>query len=587
MRGRSRVFVATTVLALVASSQVAVAQSEPTQVGTDGGSGGRFDRPYQGFAPAWTRLRDGTPQSAGLDPAPIAAALDKITGWTRPDPATGHPLFSGAVALMAHNGVVVSRTATGAAVRYADAAGTELPAEAQVPMRPDTIFDMASVTKLFTSIVVMQLHEAGRLNVSERVATYLPEFGVNGKESVTVEQLLTHTSGLVSWLPLWRDQPDVPARIKAVMDVAPVNPPGSTYVYSDLNLITLGVLVERLTGTTLDTVVRQRITEPLGMVDTGFNPPASKLDRIAATEYMANPPRGMVRGSVHDENAWSFGGVAGHAGIFSTAGDLAVLAQAILNGGSYAGRRILRQDTVTLMLTDHNEEFPGHAHGLGFELNQRFYMGGLAGPRTAGHTGFTGTDLVIDPMSRSFTILLTNRVHPSRNWGSINLAREAVALGLAKAIAVRPRHGRDAWFTGIGDASSATLTTDVLHSARPVRVKFDAFVDTEDTDRLVLESSTDGVSWQPVTLTVRGPGAPSGPAQTLSGAGHRQWWTVRAEVPQAADMTLRWRFTTDSRYTGRGVYLDAISITAGNRTLLNGEKEPHMLHPQEWRLESR
>ncbi|HEU5471913.1 MAG TPA: serine hydrolase domain-containing protein [Actinophytocola sp.] len=580
MRGR-RVLLATMVLALAASSQVAMADEDKT------GPGGRFDRVYQGFAPAWTRLRDGTPERAGLEPAPIAEALSKISAWTRPNPATGRPLFSGAVTLMAHDGVVVSRAATGSAVRYADAAGTELPAEAQVPMRPDTIFDMASVTKLFTSIVVMQLHEDGRLNVTERVATYLPEFGVNGKESITVEQLLTHTSGLVAWLPLWRDQPDVPARIRAVMDVAPVNPPGSTYVYSDLNLITLGVLVERLTGQTLDTVVQQRITGPLGMTDTGFNPPASKLDRIAATEYMATPPRGMVRGSVHDENAWSFGGVAGHAGIFSTAGDLAVLAQTILNGGSYAGQRILRPQTVTLMLTDHNQEFPGHAHGLGFELDQRWFMGGLSGPRTAGHTGFTGTDMVIDPMSRSFTILLTNRVHPNRSWGSINIARETVALGLAKSLAVRPKHGRDAWYTGIGDASSSTLTTEVVHSAGPVRVEFAAFVDSEDTDRLVLESSTDGVTWQPVELTARGPGAPDGPAQTLSGAGHRAWWTVRAEVPQAADITMRWRFSTDSRYTGRGVSVDRILLTDGNRVLLNGEKEPHMLHPQGWQLKSR
>ncbi len=585
MRGR-KLLLSTVLLAVaatVASGAVAVGDPE-----TDGhGQSGRFDRPFDGFAPSWTRLRDVSPQRAGLDPAPIAAALDKIAAWTRPNPVSGHPLFAGAVSLMVHDGMVVSRNAVGQALRYADAVGTELPAAQQVPMRDDTIFDMASVTKLFTSVAVMQLVESGRVDVAERVATYLPEFGVNGKESITVEQLLTHTSGLVAWLPLWSAQPDVPARIKAVMDVAPINPPGTVYLYSDLNLITLGVMIERLTGSTLDTVVRTRITEPLHMVDTGFNPPAGKLDRVAATEFMANPPRGMVRGSVHDENAWSFGGVAGHAGIFSTAGDLAILAQTILNGGSYGGRRILRPDTVRQMLTDYNQEFPGHAHGLGFELNQRWYMGGLAGPRTAGHTGFTGTDMVIDPASRSFTILLTNRVHPSRSWGSINLARENVALGLAKSLAVHPRRGRDAWYTGIGDASTATLTTPLLHSAGPVRVNFATFVDTEDTDRLVLESSVDGTTWQPVTVEASGPGAPAGPGQTLSGSGHRSWWTVHAEVPQAADITFRWRFTTDSRYTGRGVFVDSILVTDGNRTLLNGEKEPHMLYSQEWQLKTR
>lgn len=570
----------------VASSTVAVAQDEAD---TAGRPTGRFDRPQHGFSPPWTRLRDGTPEQAGLDRAPIDSALRTVDQWTRthPDPKQQHPLFSGAVSLMAHDGVIVSRAATGKALRYADGTGTELPAEAQVPMRADTIFDMASVTKLFTSVAVMQLIEDGKIDVSERVATYLPEFGVNGKESITVEQLLTHSSGLVAWVPLWRDHPDIPARIKAVMDIAPINPPGSTYVYSDLNLITLGVLIERLSESTLDTFFRERITEPLGMVDTGFNPPASKLDRIAATEYMANPPRGMIRGSVHDENAWSLAGVAGHAGIFSTAPDLAVLAQTILNGGSYAGRRILRPDTVRLMLTDYNQEFPGHAHGLGFELNQRWYMGGLAAPGTAGHTGFTGTVLVIDPASRSFTILLTNRVHPTRSWGSINLAREAVATGLAKALAVPPRRGRDAWFTGIGDASTATLTTPALAPSGPVRVHLHAFIDTEDTDRVVLESSTDGVAWQVVQVTARGRGAPDGPVGALSGAGHRGWWTVDAEVPQATGLTLRWRFTTDSRYTGRGVYLDGILVTDGDRVLINSEKEPDRLSPQGWQRTSR
>lgn len=583
MRGQ-RVLLATMVLALAAGSQVAVA--EPAK---DGGPLGRFDRVYQGFAPAWTRLRDGTPERAGLDPAPIGEALAKITAWTRPDPVSGHPLFSGAVALMAHDGIVVSRSATGSALRYADAAGTELPAQDQVPMRPDTIFDMASISKLFTSIVTLQLLERHRIELAAPVARYLPEFGSNGKDVITVQQLLTHTSGLKpDPVPsLWAGYPDIASRRAAIFTEQPVNPPGTVYLYSDINMIVLQLLAERLTGKGLDELVRTGITEPLGMVDTGYNPPASKLDRIAATEFEANPPRGMVRGSVHDENAWALGGVAGHAGIFSTASDLAVLAQTILNGGSYAGHRILRQDTVDAMLTNLNQAFPGHDHGLGFELNQRFYMGGLSGPRTAGHTGFTGTDLVIDPQSRSFSILLTNRVHPSRSWGSINLAREAVALGLAKSLAVRPKRGRDAWYTGIGDASSATLTTDVVHSAGPVRVDFAAFVDTEDTDRLVLESSTDGVTWQPVPVTARGPGAPEGPAQTLSGSGHRAWWSVRAEVPQAADITLRWRFTTDSRYTGRGVFVDAILITDGSHVLLNGEKEPHMLHPQGWQLKSR
>jgi CubicO group peptidase (beta-lactamase class C family) len=578
----ARVAVLALVVGMTAGASVSVAETHG-----GGSAGGRFDQPQTGYMRAV--LRDGSPQSARLDPAPIDAALAKIDGWTTKnyDPKLTVPLYSGAVSVLGHDGVVVNRHAVGYALRYADAAGTELPDDQKVPMGPDTIFDMASVSKLFTSIAVMQLVEAGRVDIEQPAATYLPEFGVNGKESVTVRQLLTHTSGLVSWLPLWSAYPDIPSRIKAVMDVAPHNPPGTVYEYSDLNLITLGVMVERLTGRKLDQVVAERITKPLGMVDTGYNPPASKLDRIAATEYEAAPPRGMVRGSVHDENAWSLGGVAGHAGVFSTAGDMAILAQTILNGGTYRDHRILRSETVTSMLANYNEAFPGQDHGLGFELNQMWYMGGLAGPHTAGHTGFTGTDIVIDPASRSFAILLTNRVHPSRNWGSINIARETLCGGLAKALAVKPRHGHDSWYSGLGDASSASLTTETLHPSGPVRVNFDAFVDTERTDRLVFEATTDGVTWTAVPLSVRGSGAPEEAVTSLAGNGHRAWWRVEARLPGAAEITLRWRYVTDARYTGRGVNLDQIAVTERGRTLLNGEKEPHKLHPEGWQRRSR
>ena len=576
----ARVAVLALVVGMTAGTGMSVAESR-------GSVTGRFDQPQTGYARAV--LRDGPPQSVGLDPAPIDAALAKLDEWTtkNPTPQLTVPLYSGAVSLLAHDGVVVSRHTAGYAVRYADGAGTELPADQKVPMRPDTIFDMASVSKLFTSIAVMQLVESGEVDPDEPVATYLPEFGVNGKESITVAQLLTHTSGLVSWLPLYSAYPDIPARIKAVMDVAPRTTPGTNYEYSDLNLITLGELVERVTGKELDRVVAERITKPLGMVDTGYNPPAAKLDRIAATEYQANPPRGMIRGSVHDENAWSLGGVAGHAGVFSTAGDMAVLAQTILNGGTYRGHRILRPRTVTAMLDNHNEAFQDHDHGFGFELNQMWYMGGLSGPRTAGHTGYTGTDLVIDPASRSFAILLTNRVHPSRNWGSVNIARETLASGLARALAVRPRHGRDSWYASPGNATSASLTTDQLHPTGPVRVNFDVFVDTERTDRLVFEATTDGVTWAEVPLSVRGNGAPEDAVNSLSGNGHRTWWRVEARLPYAAEITLRWRFVTDARYTGRGVNLDEIVVTERGRTLLNGEKEPHKLHPDGWQRRSR
>jgi len=523
-------------------------------------STGRFDRPHTGFAPTWTTLRTG---DAGLDRVPIDAALEQVRQYTEPN-SSGHPLFAGAVTLLAHDGKVVAHQPTGWAVRYSDAKGTELPAAQRVPMAEDTIFDLASISKLFTSIAVMQQVEAGRVRVDQPVARYLPEFGVNGKESITVEQLLTHTSGLEPFLPLWQQWPDVPSRIKAVMDVAPKTPPGSTYTYSDLNLITLGELVRRVGGAPLDQLVRNGITRPLGLVDTGYNPPASKLDRIAATEFEANAGRGMVRGQVHDENAWSLGGVAGHAGVFSTARDLAVLGQAILNGGTYNGHRILRPKTVELMLTNFNAEFPGDSHGLGFELDQRWYMGALASPRTAGHTGFTGTTLVLDPMSRSIAVLLTNRVHPSRDWGSINPARRAVADGLAKALAVRPQHGPDAWTPTL---TGATLTTGDLPGAR--RVSFDAFVDLDEGDSVVLQSG-DGTTWRDL--------------RTLTGTGTRTWKRVEvaAEGPR-----FRWLYVRGTGYGGRGVYVDGIKVFGSRSTLLDAERDPGALTAVDWRPAAR
>lgn len=547
---------------------------------------GRFDRPQQGFAPANTVLRDGVGEQLGLDPAPIRAAERFLADWTRNDPGTGHPHFSGAVGLLAHDGVIVDRYAVGGAVRYADTNGTELPDDQRVPMRNDTIFDLASVTKLFTSIVAMQLVEQGKVELDAPVAHYLPEFATNGKQNVTVRQLLTHTSGLdADPVPsLWQGYPDLASRRKAVLDSPLKNAPGTTYLYSDINLMTVGFLVEQVAGERLDTVVRDGITAPLGLVDTGFNPPADKIDRIAATEDELTPPRGMLRGQVHDENAWALGGVAGHAGIFSTAGDLAIVAQAILNGGTYRGARILHPDTVQEMLTDYNTAFPGDAHGLGFELDQMFYMGGLSSPETAGHTGFTGTTLVIDRESRSIAILLTNRVHPTRDWGSINQARENWATALARALAVRPAEGGDAWFSDIGNQSTATLSTRTLRPAGPVHITFLTFVDTEESDPLLLESSTDGTTWQPVTVHAVGPGAPTGETAQLAGHGHRAWWRVTAEIPATSQVTLRWRYTTDPLYTGRGVYVDGVRVTSSNASLVDSERDPMSLTATGWFL---
>jgi CubicO group peptidase (beta-lactamase class C family) len=506
-------------------------------------------------------LRDGSPRQAGLISAPVRQIATDLAAYLNPSPT--HPLYAGGVVLAGHNGYVVQRAAAGYALRYADdkgTNGTELPRDQWVPARNDTIFDLASVSKLFTSIALMQLVESGKVDIDRTVASYIPAFAANGKEAVTVRQLLTHTSGFPAWLPLWSSQPTPEARIQAVYDAKLVNPPGSTYLYSDLNMITVGKLVELVTGQTLDEVVHDRITAPLKMRDTGYNPPASELSRIAATEYEASPPRGMVRGSVHDENAWSLNGVAGHAGVFSTADDLAVLAQTIINGGSYGKARIMSRETVDALLHNENAAFPGNSHGLGFELDQRWYMDGLSSPDTAGHTGFTGTSIVIDRSSKSFVILLTNRVHPSRNWGSNNPARRAVARDLARAIPVRPREGHTAWFSGVGDARTATVTVPVQLPATASRLSFDLWYDTEETDIVTLEASSDGGStWQEL--------------RHWSGWSGKRWGKQSVDLNGlTGDVQLRWRYASDPLYQGRGVYVDGIRVTSHRRTVFDDSR---------------
>jgi CubicO group peptidase (beta-lactamase class C family) len=503
-------------------------------------------------------LRDGTPRQAGLVTSQIDKMAADLAAGLQPSPTK--PLYAGGVVLAGHNGYVVQRAAAGYALRYADAAGTELPRDQWVPMREDTIFDLASVSKLFTSIAMMQLVEQGRLELDRTVASYIPAFGANGKEAVTVRQLLTHTSGFPAWLPLWSQYSTPEARIQAVYDAALANPPGSAYLYSDLNMITGGKLVELITGRPLDQVVHERITAPLKMRDTGYNPPASEIDRIAATEFESAPPRGMVRGSVHDENAWSLNGVAGHAGVFSTADDLAVLAQTIINGGSYGHARILKPKTVAALLHNENAAFPGDSHGLGFELDQRWYMDGLSSPMTAGHTGFTGTSIVIDPVSKSFVILLTNRVHPSRDWGSNNPTRRAVARDLALAIPVKPREGRTAWFSGVGDARTATLTVPVKLQGEPSRLSFDLWYDTEETDIVTLESSSDGgATWQEF--------------EHWSGWSGKRWHRESVDLSAlSGDVQLRWRYSSDPLYQGRGVYVDGIHIGSGQHTVFDDSR---------------
>ncbi len=327
-------------------------------------------------------------------------------------------------------------------------------------------------------------------------------------------------------------------------------------------MMTLALVEQAVTGKPLDTLVAGLITGPLRMTSTLYNPPASLLPRIAAEEYQTVPDRGLVHGQVHDENAWALGGVAGHAGVFSDAHDLAVLAQTLLNGGSYGRTRILSKASVIALFTNLNQAFPGDNHGYGFELYQHWYEGALATPYTAGHTGFTGTDLVIDPTTDSFSILLTNAVHPSRSWGSTNPVRRAVADDLARAVAVHPLAGDTAWYSGMVDASTETLTVPLPELAEHARLAFGLWYDTEPTDLLTLQESTDGgASWAPLGFELSDGRHRYYAAGPVSGySGHRWYAASTVLPPSSGPVLLRWSYRTDSLYHGRGVYLDRLVV---------------------------
>ncbi len=369
-------------------------------------------------------LRRGSAARAGLLQGPLDQLVREAEAYLADSPK--HPWYAGAVLLAGRGGTVALHRPIGKAVRYAaydetTDTGVEFPAEQQIPMAEDTVFDLASISKLFTSILAVQQIERGALELEAAVATYLPDFAGGGKQDITVRQLLTHTSGFRSWIPLYQE-PTREGKLRMLWKEVPASTPGSTYLYSDLNLISLQLILEEITGRTLDVLLHDEITAPLGMHRTRYNPPASWKPRIAATEDARLPwsglERGLVWGEVHDENAYGFDGVAGHAGVFSCAWDLAVLARTLLNGGVYGRSRILSEDSVDLLFTDFNTAFPGDEHGLGFELYQHWYMGAMATPRSAGHTGFTGTSLVLDPSTDTFLVVLGNSVHPVRSWRS-------------------------------------------------------------------------------------------------------------------------------------------------------------------------
>jgi len=381
------------------------------------------------------------------------AALDsRLTGL---DPvindAIAQQQIPGAVLIVGHDGTIA----------YRKAYGSRALTPRREEMTLDTVFDCASLTKVIaTTTAIMQLWEQGRFRMSDPVAKYLPEFGQNGKQDITIRQLLVHYSGLAPDLDLTKTWEGKETAYRMAFEAGPERPPGAAFVYSDINFVVLGALVERLSGQSLDDYAAKHIFEPLGMKETRFLPPSSWEARIAPAEEDEN--HHLLRGVVHDPTARRMGGVAGHAGVFSTADDLAVFAQALLDGG----RGVLTLATIAKMTAPQQPVNGTVLRGLGWDIDSPLSTnrGELLPVGGFGHTGFTGTSLWIDPSTKTYIVLMTNAVHmnalptPPKEKGSAVSLRTKVATAVAAALAIDPVEAekmRVASITGYNEMQSA------------------------------------------------------------------------------------------------------------------------------------
>lgn len=365
-------------------------------------------------------LGKGMPEEVGMSRKDLLE-VDGIMNAAVKDSA-----FPGGVLLVARNGTVVHEKAYGAYDYGVYAKRIET----------GTIYDLASVTKvLATTSAVMKLVDEAKLSLDDPVVKHLPQFGQNGKEHITVYNLMVHNSGL----PAWRRFYDFCTTPQCVTDSIFATPlswrTGDTTVYSDLGLITMGKVIEKVSGATLDRYVDSVFFTPLGMVNTMFNPPQRLWSRIAPTEVDTFWQRTgvAVRGRVHDENCATLGGVSGHAGLFSTAPDISIMMQMLLNGGTYGGKRYLNDATVKKFTSRQSQQ---STRGIGWDTKNpgRSWAGSVLSDKTFLHTGFTGTSVAADPERNLIVILLTNRVHPSRNSSKIFQVRPAVHDAVAGAI---------------------------------------------------------------------------------------------------------------------------------------------------------
>ncbi len=361
------------------------------------------------------RLPHGKPSEVGLR----ADTLDRIDAAVNAVIEKGQ--LPGAVVLVARRGKIVFRRAYGLRARQ--------PAEER--MTVDTLFDLASLTKpIATAASIALLLEDKKIQLTDKIESHWPEFGKEGKAAITLEHLLLHTGGLIADNPLEDYRDGRQKALERICLLKPLADPGKQFKYSDVGYIVLGELVERVGGETLDDFACKRLFEPLGLRETGFRPNQDLAKRTAPTEKRGDV---WLRGEVHDPRAHLLGGVAGHAGLFSTADDLAVFAQMLLNGGTYHGRRILKEQTVRLMTAP--RRVPQGQRTLGWDARTVFSSNRGEGfsEKSFGHTGFTGTSIWIDPEQQTTVIFLSNRVHPN-GQGQINRLRGRVASLVAASI---------------------------------------------------------------------------------------------------------------------------------------------------------
>ena len=352
------------------------------------------------------------------------------------------PVVEGAIARRELPGAVVL-VGRGDDIIYHHAFGDRAVEPAREAMTEDTIFDVASLTKVVaTTTSVMQLVEQGSIRLNDRVTQFIPEFGKNGKSDITIRQLLTHTSGLAPDLPLEVEFSGSDEAIRRAIELPPGAPPGQRFIYSDINFFVLGDIVRRVSGERIDRYASEHVFVPLGMRDTMFLPPESLRPRIAPTERCrpvawpcGDASVAFLRGVVHDPTARRMDGVAGHAGVFSTAADLSKFCRMLLAGGRLGSVRVLSPATVAAMTSPATPIGMKDVRGLGWDLDSTYSSnrGDLFPFGSFGHTGFTGTSLWLDPRSQSYVIFLSNRVHPDGK-GDVTPLRGRVATIAAAAV---------------------------------------------------------------------------------------------------------------------------------------------------------